>query len=59
MKVSDFGLSRAAGGGNYYKKDGLDGIPIKWTAPEVLEYGKYSAKSDIWSYGIVLWELFS
>lgn len=34
-------------------------IPIKWTAPEALNFGKYTSLCDVWSYGILMWEIFS
>ena len=42
----------------YYKSTG-GRIPVKWTAPEALTYQKYSTASDIWSYGMVLYEMWS
>ena len=43
----------------YYQKCPNGVIPVKWTAPEALEEHLYTYKSDIWSFGIVLWEIFS
>ena len=60
-KVTDFGLSRGnmgAGGDDMAasRMTGLAGT-FHWMAPEVLEKGEYSFKSDMWSYGVILWEL--
>ncbi|CAJ1060772.1 ephrin type-B receptor 3-like isoform X6 [Xyrichtys novacula] len=61
-KVSDFGLSR------FLEDDPTDPtytsslggkIPIRWTAPEAIAYRKFTSASDVWSYGIVMWEVMS
>ncbi|XP_038074013.1 tyrosine-protein kinase CSK-like [Patiria miniata] len=53
-KVSDFGLAQ-----HDREKAEKSKIPVKWTAPEAVRKKTYSTKSDVWSYGILLWELYS
>ncbi|XP_065415092.1 LOW QUALITY PROTEIN: tyrosine-protein kinase Fes/Fps [Chrysemys picta bellii] len=59
LKISDFGMSREEKDGIYASTGGMKQIPVKWTAPEALNYGRYSSESDVWSFGILLWEAFS
>ncbi|XP_007445690.1 PREDICTED: tyrosine-protein kinase SYK isoform X4 [Lipotes vexillifer] len=59
-KISDFGLSKALRADeNYYKAQTHGKWPVKWYAPECINYYKFSSKSDVWSFGVLMWEAFS
>lgn len=58
VKVSDFGMTRFVLDDQYTSSSGTK-FPVKWSAPEVFRYGRYSSKSDVWSYGVLVWEVFS
>ncbi|XP_041666915.1 tyrosine-protein kinase SYK isoform X2 [Cheilinus undulatus] len=59
-KISDFGLSKAiAEDKNYYMAQAHGKWPVKWYAPESILYYKFSSKSDVWSFGVLMWEAYS
>ncbi|ELK18743.1 FL cytokine receptor [Pteropus alecto] len=59
VKICDFGLARDIMSDSNYVIRGNARLPVKWMAPESLFEGIYTIKSDVWSYGILLWEIFS
>lgn len=58
VKVCDFGMARYVLDDQYTSSLGSR-FPVKWSPPEVLHYNKFSSKSDVWSFGVLMWEVFS
>jgi len=57
VKVGDFGMARDVYETEYYRKEGRGFLPVRWMAPESIRDGKFTSQSDVWSYGVVLWEM--
>ena len=57
-QIADFGLTRHLTENSYYDS-GRGKIPVRWTAPEALLYQRYSTASDVWSFGMVLYEMWA
>ncbi|KAI1714302.1 protein tyrosine kinase domain-containing protein [Ditylenchus destructor] len=56
LKISDFGLSRE---GNFYQLTVQRKMPVKWLAPETLKTGRFTRETDVFSFGILVWEIYS
>ncbi|XP_004343688.2 tyrosine-protein kinase transforming protein SEA [Capsaspora owczarzaki ATCC 30864] len=59
VKISDFGLSRELEEQNYYRMQTRGALPVRWMAPEFLLFRKSSPASDVWAFGVLMWEVMS
>ncbi|XP_050587164.1 tyrosine-protein kinase transmembrane receptor Ror-like isoform X3 [Bombus affinis] len=59
VKIADFGMSRDVYTCDYYKIGGSRLLPVRWMSPESVMYGRFTLESDVWSFGVVLWEVYS
>ncbi|XP_018333468.1 insulin-like receptor [Agrilus planipennis] len=57
VKIGDFGMTRDIYETDYYRKGTKGLLPVRWMAPESLKDGVFTSSSDVWSYGVVLWEM--
>lgn len=57
VKIGDFGMTRDVYETDYYRKGSKGLLPVRWMAPESLKDGVFTIFSDVWSYGVVLWEM--
>ncbi|XP_034963247.2 epithelial discoidin domain-containing receptor 1 isoform X1 [Zootoca vivipara] len=57
IKIADFGMSRNLYAGDYYRIQGRAVLPIRWMAWECILMGKFTTASDVWAFGVTLWEV--
>ncbi len=60
VKIADFGMSRQTNAMDYYRVGSSNTcLPVRWMPPEALLYGKFTVKSDVWSFGVLMWEIYT
>ncbi|XP_062620819.1 protein sevenless-like isoform X2 [Saccostrea cucullata] len=59
VKIADFGMARDVTMTQYYVKEGTCKVPVRWMSPESMLNGRFSSKTDIWAFGVLMWEIYT